>query len=130
MYVLRTLYNVILSDGENKRANIEWSKMQPILLQYAHVDLEQIIKKVYLSRNVLLCRFLKKAQELMVSQDTEGLKAEIRRRERELKPGRAKTMHPGEFDITGWYGGGHLDYRFGNAKVIIRDIFESEGQHA
>ena len=130
LYVLRTLYNVILSNGENKRANVEWSKMQPILLQYAHVDLDQIIKKLYLSRNFLLCRFLKKAQELMVSQDTEGLKAEIKRRERELKQGRAKTMHPGEFDITGWYGGGQLDYRFGNAKVIIRDIFESEGQHA
>ena len=55
---------------------------------------------------------------------------EIRRRERELKQSRAKTLHPGEFDPYQWYGGGFLDYRFGNAKVIIGDIFESEGIYA
>ena len=36
-------------------------------------------------------------------------------------------MHPGEFDPYVWYGGGALDYRFRNALVIIKDIFESEG---
>ena len=59
--------------------------------------------------------------------DVEGIKNEIRRRERELKQNRAKTMHPGEFDTDVWYGGGFLDYRFNDAKVILRDIFESEG---
>ena len=38
-------------------------------------------------------------------------------------------MHPGEFDPGAWFGGLELDYRFGNAKIIIRDIFESEGVH-
>ena len=68
-----------------------------------------------------------KEKALMLANDLEGMKTEIKRRERELKQTRAKTMHPGEFDSKTWYGGGDLDYRFGNAKVIIKDIFESEG---
>ena len=44
-----------------------------------------------------------------------------------MKPGRAKTEHPGEFEPVVWLGGRELDYRFGNAKIILRDIFESEG---
>ena len=65
----------------------------------------------------------------MRSADLEGLKTEIKRRERELKTSRAKTLHSGEFDRDAWFGGGELDYRFGNAKVIIGDIFESEGTY-
>ena len=41
---------------------------------------------------------------------------------------RAKTAHPGEFNPDAWIGGAELDYRFNNAKTIIRDIFESEGK--
>ena len=62
----------------------------------------------------------------MKANDVDGLKTEIRRRERELKQNRAKTLHPGEFSPSAWFGGGQLDYRFSNAKVIIHDIFESE----
>ena len=40
--------------------------------------------------------------------------------------GRAKTAHPGEFDVNAWFGGYYLDYRFPNAMTIIRDIFEGE----
>ena len=63
----------------------------------------------------------------MTEGDIEGLKIEIKRRERELKQNRAKTLHPGEFSVSAWFGGLELDYRFGNAKDIISDIFESEG---
>lgn len=66
----------------------------------------------------------------MKNADLGGLETEIKRRERELKTSRAKTLHPGEFDRDTWFGGGELDYRFGNAKVIISDIFESEGTYA
>ena len=59
--------------------------------------------------------------------DIEGLKTEIRKREHDLKLSRAKTMHPGEFDEKAWFGGGQLDYRFSDAKTIIKDIWESEG---
>lgn len=50
-------------------------------------------------------------------------------REVQLKgTNRAKTTHPGEFDVNEWIGGGELDYRFFNARTIVRDIFESEGK--
>ena len=65
-----------------------------------------------------------------MSADLEGMKTEIKRRERYLKDSRAKTLHPGEFDPETWIGGGMWDYRFSNARVIIRDIFESEGIYA
>ncbi|SES99484.1 hypothetical protein SAMN04487771_100325 [[Clostridium] aminophilum] len=127
LYVIRTVYNIIVSVGKNPDANREWENMNPSLDEYADIDLEKIIERLQLYRNVFLCRFLQKTQEFMSRGDLEGLMTEIRRRERELKQNRAKTMHPGEFDPYTWYGGGVLDYRFGNAKIIIKDIFESEG---
>jgi hypothetical protein len=71
-----------------------------------------------------------KMLSLMKEADLEGMKTEIKRRERDLKGSRSKTLHPGEFDPNAWFGGGQLDYRFNNAKVIIKDIFESEGIYA
>lgn len=130
LFVLRTIYNLIVSEGENSEAEHGWSNMEPCLKEYADVRLESIFERLQIHGNVFLHRFLLKSQALMAAGDLEGMKTEIRRRERELKQNRAKTMHPGEFDSHIWYGGGALDYRFGNAKVIMRDIFESEGLYA
>ena len=130
LYVLRTIYNMIISDGKNMEANSEWEILKTSLKELADVDLEMIFGRLQIFGNTFLCNFLRKEKELMIAGDLEGMKTEIRRRERELKQTRAKTLHPGEFDPTVWYGGGALDYRFGNAKVIMRDIFESEGLYA
>lgn len=130
LYVLRTIYNMIVSDGENLDANAEWEILHSELKNRANVDLDAIFGRLRVFGNSFLCRFLQKEKELMTAGDLEGMKTEIRRRERELKQTRAKTMHPGEFDPAVWYGGGALDYRFNNAKVIMRDIFESEGLYA
>ena len=63
----------------------------------------------------------------MKENDIDGLKSIIRSREIMLKgESRSKTAHPGEFDENVWFAGRYLDYRFNNAKNIIRDIFESE----
>ena len=60
--------------------------------------------------------------------EVKKMKKVIKTREIMLKgQSRAKTAHPGEFNPNDWIGGGELDYRFNNAKTIIRDIFESEG---
>ena len=131
LYVLRILYNVIVSDGKNDAANAEWEKARYEMEEIAQIDLEQIYQKLYLKRNFLLCRFLSREKELLLKGDTEGMKTEIRNRECNLKDQtRARTQHPGEFDLNTWYGGRMLDYRFSNAKIILRDIFESEGYHA
>ncbi len=130
LFVLRVVYNIVVSDGQNETANALWVEMQPDLYERADVDLEAVFARLSVYRNVSLCAFLRKAQGLMKNADLGGLETEIKRRERELKTSRAKTLHPGEFDRDIWFGGGELDYRFGNAKVIISDIFESEGTYA
>jgi len=130
LYVLRVLYNVIVSEGKNEDANEEWENMSPTLTDNAAVDLNAVFDRLSLHRNVFLCSFLRKAQALMLAEDIDGLKTEIKRRERELKQNRAKTLHPGEFSTSAWFGGFDLDYRFGDAKTIIVDIFESEGLYA
>ena len=130
LYVLRILYNIILSEGKNETANQRWTQYEPELNAIAEVDLESIIARLRLAGHAYLCRFLRRAKEQMKAADTEGMKAEIIRREKELKGARAKTAHPGEFGDDAWLGGGMLDYRFGNASRIMRDIFESEDRHA
>lgn len=130
LLVLRVVYNIVVSAGQNEAANALWEKFQPDISELADVDLDAVFARLSVYRNVSLCAFLRKAQGLMKNADLDGLKTEIKRRERELKTSRAKTLHPGEFDRDAWFGGGELDYRFGNAKVIIGDIFESEGTYA
>ena len=130
LFVLRTIYNIIVSEGRNADASLEWETLKDSLDDRAAIDLEAIFKrlielKVYV--NVSLRNFLCNSKKLMVAGNLKGMKKEICRRERELKQSRAKTMHPGEFNPDTWFGGGALDYRFGNAKVIMRDIFESGG---
>lgn len=126
LYVLRTVYNMLVSNGSNEEAEAEWQVLKPDLEELAAVDLDAIFGRLHLS-NAFLCNFLRKSGDFMRAGDLDGMKTEIRRRERELKQGRAKTLHPGEFDPAVWYGGRGLDYRFGNARVLLRDIFESEG---
>ena len=129
LFVLRTIYNIVVSDGENEAANNLWEEMKPNLDTLSSVDLASIFTRLRITSNVFLCSFLRKTQDLMRKADFEGMKVEIKRRERELKQSRAKTLHPGEFDPNSWFGGGKLDYRFNSAKVIIRDIVESEGHY-
>ncbi len=129
LYALRILYNVILSEGKNEAANRLWAEKMPDLADLAAVDIDGVIERLRLFPQIYLCRFLRNARNLMAQKDVEGLKEEIRRREVELKGARAKTTHAGEFGEDEWYGGGLLDYRFGNASRIINDIFESEDQH-
>lgn len=127
LLVLRTVYNMIVSQGENADANRLWVEFVPFLHDIALVDLEAIFSRLQIT-DLRLCSFLSKAQKLMEAEDLDGLKLEIIRREDQLKgPARAKTRHPEQFDHSQWYGGGALDYRFGNAKTILKDIFESEG---
>lgn len=130
LYVLRTVYNLIVSDGENTTAVSEWKLLKSKLKDRANVDLESIYRRLHILGNADLCSFLGKEQELMRASDLEGMSIEIRRRERYLKDSRAKTMHPGEFDVNSWYGGGLLSYRFNDAAVIMKDIFNSEERDA
>lgn len=129
IYVIRTIYNIIISDGHNEVANEKLEVLKPDFKNIANIDVDFILNKLEVFTNPLLKKFLKQSQELMIVGDIEGLKKCITNREVQLKgTNRAKTTHPGEFDVTEWIGGGELDYRFSNARTIVRDIIESEGK--
>lgn len=130
IYAIRTVYNVIVSDEKNEWANYQLKQQREDFSLIADIDIDYIFEKLQIFNNPLLRKFLKQAQQCMFDDDIEGLKNRITSREAQLKgTGRAKTMHPGEFDPNEWYGGGQLDYRFYNAKTIVKDIMEGEGDY-
>lgn len=127
MLVARTLYNVMISDEQNEYANEVFELLKEEMGERADIDLDSIMQRLYIYKTDLK-NFLKQLQTCMKNQDIDGMKKVIYSREVMLKGvNRAKTAHPGEFNNDEWYGGKDLDYRFNNAKTIIRDIFESEG---
>ena len=128
MYVIRTLYNIMISDGKNIYANEEFERLKEEMIKRADIDIDHILLKLGVVRTDLK-NFLKQVQDCMRNMDIDGMKKYIKIREILLKgTNRAKTAHPGEFNPDEWMGGGELDYRFSNAKNILRDIFESEGK--
>ena len=127
LFVARTLYNIIISDGHNVQANDIFEDLKEVMAELANIDIDLIFTKLYIYKTDLK-NFIKKLQECMRNNNVEEMKKAIKAREIMLKgQSRAKTAHPGEFNPNDWIGGGELDYRFNNAKTIIRDIFESEG---
>ena len=126
IFAVRAVYNVIISDGLNEAAEQAVQTLKDDFASIADIDVDAIMARLSIYNNPSLRMFLKNAQECMKNADMDGLKKCIKNREIALKgQSRAKTCHPGQFD-NAWLGGGELDYRFGNAKAIIRDIFESE----
>lgn len=127
LFVARTLYNIIISDGQNVQANDTFEELKDVMAELAEIDIDLIFAKLYIYKPDLK-NFIKKLQDCMRNNNVEEMKKVIKAREIMLKgQNRAKTAHPGEFNPNDWIGGGELDFRFNNAKTIIRDIFESEG---
>lgn len=127
LFVARTLYNVMISDGQNERANEIFELLKAEMAQRADIDMEQIFSRLSIYKTDLK-NFIKQLQECMINNNIEEMKNVIKAREIMLKgANRAKTAHPGEFNPNDWIGGGELNYRFYNAKTVLRDIFESDG---
>lgn len=123
-YFLNTIYNIIVSDEKNKEAISKLEEFDTTKL--AKIDLERIYAKLKI-RDPRLKRFLKSARTLTENNDIEGLKELIIKREIILKgENRAKTSHPGEYELK-WYAAKELNYRFSHTQRIIQDIFLSQG---
>ena len=129
-FVLRILFNVVASNGENKDADYyinnpkEWCG-KSTLKEISEIDLEAIFTLLDIRDNSLRS-FLLDCQELMEEEKIEELKDRIKKREISLKgENRSKTCNPDESGEK-WFAGYELDYRFGVAKTIIEDIFKSE----
>ena len=127
IFVLRVIYNLIVSEDGNISAKDNLKELQPKFNEISQVDINKIFKSLRIY-NPFLKSFLIESKKLMKDDDIGALKELIKNREISLKGrNRSKTCHPGEFDKNLWFAGGKLDYRFNNAKNIIRDIFASEG---
>lgn len=127
IYVARTLYNIIISDGENEEANNEFEKQKESFLRTANIDIDAIFSMLHIYKPDLKS-FVKKLQDCMLNNDIEEMRRAIISREIMLKgESRSKTAHPGEF--VEWMGGRRLDYRFNNAKAILSDIFRSKEEN-
>lgn len=127
LYIIRVVYNRIASKDRNERARQEYGLLHPVFAAEADVDLKAVFLRLGIAGNSSLCKFLYRAQACILADDYDGLCKCIRDREILLKgESRAKTAHPGEYNADAWFCGDYLDYRFPNARTIIRDIMEGE----
>lgn len=127
LFIIRTMYNIMVSDGQNEAANQEYETQKDKYHELAQLDIDAIFKRLGIE-NRLLHRFLETVKKDILEERYADLQKHIREREIDLKTvSRAKTAHHGEFDPNVWIGGGYLDYRFPNAKTILYDIFRGEG---
>lgn len=124
VYVLRVVYNMIVSENKNEFANREFRTFD--LDKISNIDINEIMNSLNII-NPYLRRFLNNCRVAMKENNPELLKIHICNREVGLKGvNRSKTSHPGEFGVNEWFAGNRLDYRFSIAKAIIKDICDSE----
>ena len=113
-----------LSEGNNQNAVKQWNLYEKELDRYANVDLESIFQTLKI-RNVQLRRFLNSLQECFRLSDINKADHLIIQREINLKGSkRAKLNSPGSYPVDKWLGGELLEYRFKNAMIIVKDIFD------
>lgn len=129
LYVLRTVYNIVISMGENEQANLEMKRLQPHLETYSNIDIEAIFLRLGI-KNKGLSDFLPKAKKAMADGNIEELKVLVTRRERSIKgSSRAKTMNASSVYADKWIGGGYLDYRLGRVQQLLKDILDGESNN-
>ena len=124
-FALRVVYNLIVSENRNKEANKEFSKLE--FDEISNINIDDIMNSLGIF-NPYLRKFLKDSRQAIENNDLQELKKLICSREVFLKGiNRSKTAQPGEYEISEWFAGKRLDYRFSIARNIIADIYESEG---
>ena len=124
-FALRVIYNLIVSENKNEEAVREFSNLD--LKAVSNIEIDEIMNSLKIF-NPYLRNFLKDSREAIKNEDLDELKNIIQRREVFLKGiNRSKTVHPGEYDVNEWFAGKRLDYRFSIARVIVADIYRSEG---
>ena len=133
VYILRIQYNRICRQEVYEIAEAEWRAYQPFIKPYSSaVDIDAIFLRLGLvkrARNKWLYDFLDVCKKALLQDDIETVNKAIINREGSLKgKARSRTANPLPGDIQEWFTGGFLEYRYGNAKTIMKDIFESEAE--
>ena len=123
IYLARIRYNIILSDKKNQRAVNQWSIYEQKLDRYSDLDMDKIFRRLDI-RNNSLRRFLTSLQDCFKKSEIVEADRLIIQRETHLKGvNRAKLNFQGKYPVDNWIGGELLNYRFGNAMTLVRDIF-------
>ena len=126
LYVLRVVYNLVVSDGKNKAANNEIDMLLPEFNKLSEIDIDAIFLRLNI-QNDKLRKFITETKNAMANGDVSRLKSLVTERERNIKgTSRAKTMNAGMFDENKWFGGGYLDYRLSQVQQMLKDIFDGE----
>ena len=100
-YLLRVVYNIVLSDGNNEEANEIFDDLYSDIKDIANIDLDEIFNRTSAYRNPMMCKFLRDSKRAVLEDNISELKKIISRREIFLKgSGRARCAHPGEFYST------------------------------
>lgn len=126
VYALYIIYNLVITDDKSSQAKIEYD--ENTLPQIADIDLEEMYKLLGINYDSLYDDFLNKAKECMQDKNIKRLKELIRKREIALKQDRAKCKNKDKNDPEQWYGSKKLDYRFSNARMIVKDIYNGLGK--
>lgn len=123
-YALRVVYNIIVSNDENKEAKQEFNKLD--FDKISNIDINRIMVSHGIKNNDLR-DFLNDSKSCMINGDMCNLKEVISKREVNLKGiNRSRTLQSGIYDVDEWFAGKHLNYRFEIGKQIIKDIYEGK----
>ena len=128
VFLCRILYNKILFDDKNEKANNLWnSQYKQRLDDVANLDIDNLLIKLDLKNDSHLHTFLKNMKQCLLDGDIEKATKYIIDREEDVKDkNRAKLSRRSDFAHLKWVGGFLLDYRLGAAALIINDIYEAE----
>ena len=120
--VAQVLYNLIFSDNKNEVAISRWDELKDKAFSFAaDIDLDAIFSLLRLN-NYGLKEFLKKFKNATLAGEWDVAKDEIIKQEVRIKGARAKLKNKSRHSLENWIGGYRLDYRFADAKRLIRDI--------
>lgn len=133
IYGANIRYNVILSGGQNEKANKEWDSWYDTATNgfVRNYDIYEAVNRLSISRNnrARLLPFIDKWRKAVLSGDVGVMNNLIIAREIELKgKERAKLNSENSSWQDGvWLGGGRLQYRFRNSRRLIEDIYNGLG---
>lgn len=126
IYGAHIRYNVILSLGKDKALNEQWDKWHRNIKTHANLGIEEIIDRLNIRNSSKLRRFLVQLQMTMLNNDISSLDEIIIKREKDLKGEKRSKLHNRtEYSYKDWVGISKLQYRFGNAKNILNDIYDA-----
>lgn len=125
----RIRYNMIYTNYSNAEWNNKWMKFDKNIEKYCNVDIKAIYRKFRL-RNLKLYNFLNDLQGAFREKNLDKADLLIKQWEKNNKKRAKLWSDVNSRDMTKWIGGSpsnpYLDYRYGSARIIIRDIQTAE----